>query len=167
MGVTEFFEFLGRNGIDFRRCDHPAVYTVEEAVRLVPPLPGAKTKNLFLRDKPGRRHFLVCVPAAKQVELRALSDAIGSGRLSFGSSDRLMARLGVESGAVTLLAVFNDPERTVELFVDEELWAHAAFQFHPLVNTSTLVVSREAVTRFLELIGCPLRVIAVPGQESK
>jgi Ala-tRNA(Pro) deacylase len=164
MGVTEFFEFLDRNGIDYRRCDHPAVYTVEEAARLVPPLPGAKTKNLFLRDKPGRRHFLVCVPAAKQVDLRTLSDAIGSGRLSFGSSDRLMARLGVEPGAVTLLAVFNDPERTVELFVDEELWAHAAFQFHPLVNTSTLVVSREAVTRFLGLIGCPPRVIAVPGR---
>jgi Ala-tRNA(Pro) deacylase len=164
MGVTEFFEFLGRNGIDYRRCDHPAVYTVEEAARLVPPLPGAKTKNLFLRDKPGRRHVLVCVPAAKQVELRTLSDVIGCGRLSFGSADRLMARLGVEPGAVTLLAVFNDPGRTVELCVDEELWAHAAFQFHPLVNTSTLVISREAVTRFLELIGCPLRVIAVPGQ---
>lgn len=167
MGVTEFFEFLGRNGIDYRRCDHPAVYTVDEAARLVPPLPGAKTKNLFLRDKPGRRHFLVCVPAAKQVELRALSDVIGCGRLSFGSADRLMARLGVEPGAVTLFAVFNDPGRAVELCVDADLWACEAFQFHPLVNTGTLVVSRAAVTRFLELIGCPLRVIAVPGQESK
>jgi Ala-tRNA(Pro) deacylase len=164
MSADDLLSFLDRNGIDYRRCDHPAVYTVEEAARLVPPLPGAKTKNLFLRDKPGRRHFLVCVPAAKQVELRTLSDVIGCGRLSFGSADRLMARLGVEPGAVTLLAVFNDPGRTVELCVDEELWAHAAFQFHPLVNTSTLVISREAVTRFLELIGCPLRVIAVPGQ---
>jgi len=164
MSADDLLSFLDRSGIDYRRCDHPAVYTVEEAARLVPPLPGAKTKNLFLRDKPGRRHFLVCVPAAKQVELRTLSDVIGCGRLSFGSADRLMARLGVEPGAVTLFAVFNDPGRTVELCVDEALWAHAAFQFHPLVNTGTLVVSREAVTRFLELIGCPLRVIAVPGQ---
>ena len=165
MGVTEFFEFLDRNGIAYQRCDHPAVYTVEEAARLVPPLPGAKTKNLFLRDKPGRRHFLVCVPAAKQVDLRTLSDAIGCGRLSFGSADRLMARLEVEPGAVTLFAVFNDPGRAVELFVDADLWACEAFQFHPLVNTGTLGVSRGAVTRFLELIGCPLRVIAVPGQD--
>ena len=43
------------------------------------------------------------------------------------------------------------------------LWAHAAFQFHPLVNTGTLVVSREAVTRFLELIGCPLQSDCGPG----
>jgi hypothetical protein len=32
------------------RVEHPAVMTVEESERLVP-LPGAKTKNLFLRDK--------------------------------------------------------------------------------------------------------------------
>jgi Ala-tRNA(Pro) deacylase len=161
MGRDDLLSFLDCNGIEYQRCDHPAVYTVEEAARLVPPLPGAKTKNLFLRDKPGRRHFLVCVPAAKQVDLRALSEALGTGRLSFGSADRLMARLGVEPGAVTLLAVFNDPGRTVELFVDADLWAHEAFQFHPLVNTGTLVLSRAAVTRFLELIDCPFRVIAV------
>ena len=99
MGMTELFEFLDRNGIGCQRCDHPAVYTVEESARLVPPLPGAKTKNLSLRDKPGRRHFLVCVPAERQVDLRTLSDAIGCGRLSFGSADRLMARLGVEPGS--------------------------------------------------------------------
>ena len=163
MSADDLLSFLDRNGIAYRRCDHPAVYTVEEAARLVPPLPGAKTKNLFLRDKPGRRHFLVCVPAERQVDLRTLSDAIGCGRLSFGSADRLMARLGVEPGAVTLFAVFNDPGRTVELFVDADLWACEAFQFHPLVNTGTLVVSREAVTRFLELIGCPFRVIRVPA----
>jgi Ala-tRNA(Pro) deacylase len=164
MEPHELLSFLDSHGIDYHRCDHPAVYTVEEAARLVPPLPGAKTKNLFLRDKPGRRHFLVCVPAAKLVDLRVLSGALGTGRLSFGSPDRLMARLGVEPGAVTLLAVFNDPGRTVELFLDADLWAHEAFQFHPLVNTGTLVLSRAAVTRFLELIGCPMRVIQVPEQ---
>ncbi|MCU0564737.1 MAG: hypothetical protein MUE48_12495 [Desulfobacterales bacterium] len=105
------------------------------------------------------------MPADRQVDLRTLSDAIGCGRVSFGSADRLMAHLGVEPGAVTLFAVFNDPGRAVELFVDADLWACERFQFHPLVNTGTLVVSREAVTRFLELIGCPFRVIRVPGQD--
>src|SRR5512139_753390 len=132
MDTSPFFAFLSEHGIAYRRCDHPAVYTVEEATRLVPPLPGAKTKNLFLRDKPGRRHFLVCVPAAKQVDLKVLSGAIGANGLSFGSADRLRQHLGVEPGAVTLLAVFNDPVHGVELFVDEDLWQADAFQFHPL-----------------------------------
>lgn len=160
---AHFYRFLAEHAIVYERCDHPPVYTVEEAARLVPPLPGAKTKNLFLRDKSGRRHFLVCVPAAKQVDLRGLSAAIGANRLSFGSADRLMRFLGVEPGAVTLLAVFNDPDRAVELFVDEDLWQAEAFQFHPLVNTATLVMTRREVARFAGLTGHALQVIRVPA----
>ena len=162
MDTSPFFAFLSEHAIAYQRCDHPAVYTVEEAARWVPPLPGAKTKNLFLRDKPGRRHFLVCVPAAKQVEIKALSEAIGANRLSFGSADRLKQHLGVEPGAVTLLAVFNDPAHAVDLFVDEDLWQADAFQFHPLVNTATLVLTREAVARFVELTGHHLNLVKVP-----
>ena len=162
MGPSEFFAFLSEHAIAYERCDHPPVATVAEAARLVPPLPGVKTKNLFLRDKPGRRHFLVCVPAAKPVDLTLFSDQIGAGRLSFGSPDRLVKYLGVAPGAVTLFAVFNDPDHGVELYVDEDLWQAEAYQFHPLVNTSTLVVSREAVTRFLKLTGHPLHLLRVP-----
>jgi Ala-tRNA(Pro) deacylase len=90
MDTSPFYAFLSEHGIAYQRCDHPAVYTVAEAARRVPPLPGVKTKNLFLRDKPGWRHFLVVVPAAKPVDLMLLSDQIGAGRLSFGSPDRLV-----------------------------------------------------------------------------
>jgi Ala-tRNA(Pro) deacylase len=164
MDPAPLYAFLSEHGIAYQRCDHPAVYTVEEAARRVPPLPGAKTKNLFLRDKPGRRHFLVCVPAAKQVDIKALSEAIGANRLSFGSADRLKQHLGVEPGAVTLLAVFNDRAHAVDLFVDEDLWQADAFQFHPLVNTATLVLSREAVARFVELTGHRMHRVKVPGK---
>jgi len=165
MDHSLFYAFLDEHRIVYQRCDHPAVYTVEEAARLVPPLPGAKTKNLFLRDKAGRRHFLVCVPAAKQVDLRALSETLDANRLSFGSADRLKRYLGVEPGAVTLLAVFNDPGGAVSLFVDEDLWQAEDFQFHPLVNTATLVISRPEVARFVELTGHALQVIRVPAKQ--
>jgi Ala-tRNA(Pro) deacylase len=165
MDTSTFFAFLDEHAIAYQRCDHPAVYTVEEAARLVPPLPGAKTKNLFLRDKPGRRHFLVCVPAAKQVDLKLLSDVVEAARLSLGSAGRLRQHLGVEPGAVTLLAVFNDPAHGVDLFVDEDLWQADAFQFHPLVNTATLVLSREAVARFVELTGHRMHLVRVPEKK--
>ena len=166
MDTAAFFTFLSEHGIAYQRCDHPAVYTVEESARLVPPLPGAKTKNLFLRDKSGRRHFLVCVPAAKQVDIKVLSEAIGANRLSFGSAERLKQYLGVEPGAVTLLAIFNDPGGAVSLFVDADLWQAEAFQFHPLVNTATLVISRQEAARFAELTGHALQVIHVPERQN-
>ena len=161
--MSDFHQFLADNGIEYERHDHPAVYTVEEASRLVPALPAAKTKNLFLRDKKGQRHFLVVVPADKRIDIKSLPDVIGANRLSFGSADRLKKYLGVEPGAVTLFAIFNDPGCQVELIVDESLWQAEAFQFHPLVNTSTLVISRDNLMRFIELSGHEAKVMAVPG----
>ena len=161
--MSEFYQFLAKNGIEYERHDHPAVYTVEEAGRLVPDLPAAKTKNLFLRDKKGQRHFLVIVPADKRIDIKTLPDVVGSSRLSFGSAQRLKKYLGVEPGAVTLFAIYNDPECDVELIVDKSLWSAEAFQFHPLVNTSTLVISRDNLTRFIELSGHEARLLEIPS----
>jgi Ala-tRNA(Pro) deacylase len=163
--MSDFYRFLADNRIEYQRYDHPAVYTVAEAKRLVPPLPAAKTKNLFLRDKKGNRHYLVVVPADKRVNIKELPRVLGANRLSFGSPARLRQYLGVEPGAVTIFAIFNDPKHEVELVVDQSLWQANAFQFHPLVNTSTLVISRENLDRFIAKTGHVARILKVPGTD--
>jgi len=162
--VETFFEFLKAHGIGYARFDHPPVYTVDDVKRLVPKLDGAETKNLFFRGKK-QRYFLVAVPADRKVDIKALSGALGAGHLSFGSAERLMEHLGVEPGSVTLLAVFNDRDNRVEVVIDETLWESEAFQFHPLVNTATLVISKENLFRFLDLTGNPYRILPVPFVE--
>ena len=162
--MSDFFQFLAENHIEYKRYDHPAVYTVKEARQLVPELPAAKTKNLFLRDKKGLRHFLVIVPADKRIDIKALPRVVGSDRLSFGSAQRLKKYLGVEPGAVTLFAIFNDPDHNVELIVDEVLWQAEAYQFHPLVNTSTLVISHDNLKRFIAKTGHEMRLLGIPSQ---
>mgnify|MGYP001070242727 CR=1 FL=1 len=69
----DIYAFLSEHEIEYERHDHPPVFTVEEALRLVPRLPAAKTKNLFVRDKKGRRHVLVVVGYDKTVDLKALA----------------------------------------------------------------------------------------------
>jgi Ala-tRNA(Pro) deacylase len=160
--VTDLYALLDRNTIAYERCDHPPVFTVEEADRLVPPLPAAKTKNLFLRDQKGKRHFLVCVEAAKQVNLKALAGALGVKRLSFGSARRLQTYLGVTPGAVSVFGIIHDTRHRVEVLFDRPLWQQGAFQFHPLVNTSTLCIRREALTRFADLTGHAIRILDLP-----
>ncbi|HPJ08684.1 MAG TPA: prolyl-tRNA synthetase associated domain-containing protein, partial [Deltaproteobacteria bacterium] len=64
--------------------------------------------------------------------------------------------------SVTILAVLNDLRRRVEVVVDEGLWRCDAIQCHPLVNTSTLVISREGLERFLSLTGHRPRIMRVP-----
>ena len=163
--MPDIYQFLADNQIEYERHDHPPVYTVADVERLVPPLPAAKTKNLFLRDKKGKRHFLVVVPAKKRVDIKALSNVIGAGHLSFGSPDRLKRHLGVDPGSVTILAVVSDPEQAVEVYFDEVLWREEAFQFHPLVNTSTLLIQRDSLERFLKATGHEIQFLSVPAQK--
>jgi len=145
--MIDFYKFLADYQIEYERHDHPPVYTVEDVNRLVPPLPAAKTKNLFLRDNKGKRHFLVVVRDEKRVDLKALPGLLESSRLRFGSADRLKKYLGVDPGSVSLFAVVNDQDNAVEVIMDKGLWESEAFQFHPLVNTSTLVISRGTAVR--------------------
>ena len=166
--MTEtIFEFLDFHAIHYIRADHPPVFTCAEARRLVPALAGAETKNLFLRDGKGRRHFLVSVAPEKNVDLRSLGQKLGVSGLSFASADRLKRYLNLEPGSVTLLGVINDTEYAVELIIDRDLWGSDAFLCHPLVNTSTLVMEKSELCRFFELTGHQCRILEIPGAVRK
>ena len=92
----DIYQFFADHGIEYERHNHPPVFTVEEALRLVPPLPAAKTKNLFLRDRKGKRHFLVVVGYEKAVDLKALTSLLGVSKLGFASPQRLKRYLGID-----------------------------------------------------------------------
>jgi len=154
--------FLEQHGITSARHEHAAVMTVEESLRLVPKLPGAKTKNLFLRDKKGRRHFLVTVPHDKAVDLNALASAIGVNGVGFASAERMQKYLGITPGSVSFLALVNDRELAVEFVIDRALWDADAVHAHPLVNTATMIVVHADLERFLGATGHVPRVIDVP-----
>jgi len=160
----EIFDFLDQQGIHYERCDHPAVFTCEEAERFVPPLPGAKVKNLFVTDKKGRRHFLVMVGYDTSVDLKALGGLLGAGGLRMASAKRLQARLGVTPGSVTPLALINDSDGAVQVVIDDKIWEAQAVLCHPLVNTSTLVVSSGDFRRFLDVTDHGARVLSVPAR---
>lgn len=160
--ADELCQFLARHEIEFQRCDHPPVFTCAEAEALVPAMPGAKSKNLFLCDDKGRRHLLVVVPAHKRVDLKTLSQALEIKKLRFASPKRLERHLQLTPGAVTLLAVVNDPDHAVTVVVDAEIWTGDALLCHPLVNTSTLSLSMDAIRRLLAVTGHKATVVAVP-----
>jgi Ala-tRNA(Pro) deacylase len=156
--------FLAHHGIEMQRFEHPPVMTVEESERLVPRLPGAKTKNLFLRDKRGAQHFLVTVPHNLAVDLIALGVQLGAGRLGFASAERLMKYLGITPGSVSLLALVNDTAHAVEFVIDQRLWHADVVHAHPLVNNATMVIPHAELERFLAATGHSVRIIEVPGR---
>jgi Ala-tRNA(Pro) deacylase len=164
--VRQLLARLDHLGVRYRRFDHRAVFTCDEADQVIAPeVGGAHTKNLFLRDQKGRRHWLVVTLCSKQVDLRALADVIGGGKLGFASPDRLERLLGLTPGSVTVLGLINDPDHHVEVVIDEEVWEAPAWRCHPLVNTATLLIDRADIEGFLASTGHVPRVVAVTARE--
>lgn len=162
----ELLQFLDENSIQYTRYDHPAVFTCEEAEALVPPMEAAKTKNVFLRDRKGLRHFLVVVGYHKSVDLKRLAPLIGADRLSLGSPERMLKYLGVTPGSVTILGLFWDregPQRAVELIFDLDISEAKALRCHPMTNTATLSVAKDQLHRFLEITGHTPKIVDIPA----
>ncbi len=166
MTEAELYRLLQDVGVPCERVEHPPVFTYEEAEKLVPPLPGVHTKNLFLRDNKGRRHFLVVVGSQARVDLQGLARSLEVSKLGMASPERLQRILGVTPGAVTLLGVVNAKAGEVEIIIDTAVWdAGLPLHCHPLVNTATLSVPLEGVQRLLDTLGHTWRVCPVPSRD--
>lgn len=151
--ADDLMRWLAENDIAVTTHTHPPLFTVEDSQGLRGEIPGAHTKNLFLKDRKDRL-FLVTVEEDAQVDLKSIHHVIGaSGRVSFGKPDRLMDALGVAPGAVTVFGVINDTDKKVTVVLDEALMAHETINAHPLHNEATTSIRREDLLRFLELTG--------------
>ncbi|HYD54618.1 MAG TPA: prolyl-tRNA synthetase associated domain-containing protein [Gemmatimonadaceae bacterium] len=155
--------WLVEHGIAYEHLMHEALWTCEDVARVMPPdVDAVHTKNLFVRDKKGRRHWLLVTSCEKAVDLKAVADAIGVDNLSFASPDRLQRHLGVIPGAVTVMGLVHESAREVALLVDRDVWAAARLCCHPLVNDETLVIGHDGLVRFLELTGHAPQILTVP-----
>ena len=151
-GPEALFARLEELGIAAESFEHPPVFTVEEAKALRGTLNGIHIKNLFLRNKKGVMWLVTC-QEDREIDLKALGERIGAGRLSFGSAERLMKYLGVRPGAVTPFGVINDESGLVEVAIERAVLAFDLVNCHPLDNAMTTSIGTNDLLRFLEAVG--------------
>ena len=163
-GRNDLIAFLEHLGIAHSTLEHPPVYRVGEGEEFKARLPGAHTKNLFLKDAKDAL-WLVSATDRAAIDLKRLPALIGSARLSFGSEARLMDALGVAPGSVTAFALINDERHRVRLVLDSALLDTEFVNFHPLTNTATTTISGADFRRFLGALGVTPLVVdfAVPA----
>jgi Ala-tRNA(Pro) deacylase len=139
---------LNALGISAKTQDHPPLFTVEESRALRGKIPGAHTKNLFLKCKKGAFWLIVALEEAV-IDLKRVHTILGSGRLSFGKPEMLLETLGVPPGSVTPFSIINDNQGRVTIVLDEAMMSHEVLNFHPLENTATTTISREDLLTFI------------------
>ena len=154
---------LGSLAIPFAAHEHAAVFTVDESGALHAYIPGAHTKNLFLKDN-GGAYWLVTVPAEARVDLKALPQAIGCKRVSFAKAEDMERLLGITPGSVTPLAMVNATPGSVTVAIDSALAGAERVNVHPLRNTGTLGLAGADVLRLLQHWGHAPVVADIPTQ---
>ncbi|MBX9662917.1 prolyl-tRNA synthetase associated domain-containing protein [Novosphingobium sp.] len=161
MSEAALKDALAALGIGWSILEHEAVYTVEESLAIHDALPGAHTKNLFLKDS-GGQFWLVTVEQSRRVDLKALAGAIAAKKLSFGKAEDMERLLGVTPGSVTPLAAMNDTGGAVRVVLDPELAAADAVHVHPLRNTATVGLPGADLVRALAAWGHDPLIVAIP-----
>jgi len=157
----DLFARLDALGIAHQTHTHPPVFTVEEAKALRGTLPGGHCKSLFLKDRKGGLWLVVTLEECR-VDLKALADALGAPRFSFGSAELLYEVLGVRPGSVTPFAAVNDLARRVTVVLQRAMLEHDPLNYHPLENDRTTAVAPGDLVRFLEAGGHPPVVADIP-----
>jgi len=146
-------------GIASTTLEHAPMFTVEQSQALRGTIPGAHTKNLFLKDKDGRM-VLVVAKEDTCVDLKGLAKQLGLGRFSFGKPELLKAVLGIEPGSVTAFALINETSRQLAaVVVDEALMGFAEVNCHPLTNSATTRVATGDLIRFMKACGHDARIL--------
>jgi len=149
----DLMEFLASLGIEVTTHTHPPVFSVSESEGICDHIPGAHTKNLFLRDRK-ERHFLVTLEQHAVVDLKSIHHLVGaSGRVSFGKPEQMMELLGVIPGAVTVFGLINDANHHLTVVLDAPLMESNIINGHPLHNAATTSIQRDDLIRFIRATG--------------
>ena len=140
------------HGMEHETHTHEPLYTVEQSKQAASKKPGARTKNLFLRNKKGRM-FLLVVEQDSMVDLKGLRDKLKltGGHLAFASTERLAQFLGVVPGSVSPLALINDHGNKVQVFIEQSLLDQEWIYLHPCRNTHTTRMRCIDLLKLLEI----------------
>lgn len=151
--MKSIYDILTDLNIEYEKHDHPPVFTVEEAEQYDSAIYAGKSKNLFLRNKKGKMHYLLVAESTRKINLKKLSSDLSESKLSFASPERLDKYLKITPGSVSPFGLINDSTKTVKVLIDKVLLKHYKLGFHPNINTSTLVIKSNDFEKFLKWTG--------------
>ncbi len=147
------YQKLDELEITYEVVEHPPALTTEEADRYIEGKEGVRTKTLFLCNKKSTAFYLVIMDDEKRVDMKRLGELLGEKGMKFCSPEKLMAKMGLPPGTVSLFGLLNNEEHDIRVCLDREILSEEIMTFHPNDNTRTLFLSTEDMNRFIEAMG--------------
>jgi len=175
---TALKQYLEQHNIEYQSYNHPAVYTVEEAIKVKEQIPAQHAKCLFLKSQGSSKNknlgtskvstqetladdkakfYLVGMNAFKKLDIKLLKNKLSVKKLHFASPEELKQYLNLTPGSVSIFGMIHTT--TVTFLLDQEVWDAEASGFHPNINTATLVINHENLEKFYNSLKAPKQII--------
>ena len=150
MNKEDIYNFLKDKNISYEVDEHEAVFNMEELSEIDLLYPEADAKNLFVRDDKKAKYYLISVKSDKRVDLKEFKEKYNTRRLSFGSSDDLLAILNLTPGSVGPFGLLNDKDLKVTFYIDKEFVDMNLIGVHPNENTATVWIKTDDLINIIK-----------------
>ena len=138
-------DFILREHPEFLTCDDSRTYYEQHNIE------GKRAKNLFLRNKNGKKHFLLILPQEKDYDKPRFKE-ISTQKCGFADSSRMDKYLKTYQGAVSPFGLLFDEEQVVKLYIDKSLLENSILHFHPNQNNQSIQITADNLLKFLKAI---------------
>lgn len=155
------YQALDQMEIPYVVLEHPAVWTAEEADRCLGDREGARIKCLFLSDQKSKQFHLVAMDSQKRLDIKKLCILTREKHMKFCSPQRLMDKMALVPGMVSVFGLLNNHEHDIQVWLDGEILHQGDVMFHPNDNTKTLFFSADDLLRFLQEAGYEYQIIEI------
>jgi len=139
---------LEKCNIYYKITNHEPHFSVQDTKKQKNLGGGAKTKNLFLKNKKNKFYLFSCLQDTL-VNLKKIGKTNNFGNLSFANEDYLLKMLNVKPGSVTPFGLLNDTNNLIDFYLDEKITKFSDVNFHPMINTSTLNIRTNDFISFM------------------
>jgi len=148
--------------INYEIVEHPAIYTIEEMLKLKLLNSDSIAKNLFLRDDKKQQYFLLTLKEEKRVNLKSLRKQLNSRPLTFASERDLASLMSLTKGAVTPFGLLNDQDNKIIFLLDQE-FRNSTIGVHPNDNTATVWLLTKDLIKIIKEHGNTIKLIDFPS----
>lgn len=153
------YEELDKLNISFEIIEHPPAFTSEEADAYIEGKEGVRTKTLLLCNRKKTGFFLIVMDDTKRLDMKRLGLLIGEKGMQFASEEKLMEKMAIRPGTVSIFGLLNNQAKDIRVYIDKDILSEQTMTFHPNDNTKTLFLLTEDVCRFITETGYDYTVV--------
>ena len=130
--------------VPFEWHEHAAANTMADCLALPYATPDVTfCKNILLCNRQKTDYYLYITLPDKPFRTADVSKALGVSRLSFAPAESLPEMLGLESGSLSPLALWFDPEQRIRLALDRGIRREGRIAFHPCDSSATVIFTQQ------------------------